>query len=359
MAQLRRDPVVGFWVVVAEESVGEPLPKLADGAAAGGKGLCPLCERREVYTPPEIAVYGRRGPANGPGWNVRVIPNTLPALQPYPSDLERRGIGLYDVMNAIGAHEVVVETPRHGEELADFSPVHANVVLQAWRDRIADLHRDHRLRYVMVCKNRGRYAGARQSHAHSQVIALATTPRRVEDKLRGARAYFQMKDRCIYCDMLAQELRDGSRVVYENNSVLVLCPFASRFPFELLLLPKRHSATFTAVAAGEQADMAVGLVEAARALRAALNDPDYNLVLHTAPNPAPQAGFGRTLEQDFHWHIEIIPRLFTIAGFEWGTGCYINPAPPETAAAYLRRRRVAWAGEGDRWTPASERAPAA
>lgn len=342
MAQLRRDPVVGFWVVVAEESVGHPLPRIQNGHG-DSQELCPLCEGHEAFTPPEIAAYGRRGQANSPGWNVRVVPNTLPVLTPTPPDLNRRGIGLFDVMNGIGAHEVVVETPRHDEELADMSPLSVNVVLQAFRDRIQDLHRDHRLRYVMVCKNRGPFAGARLAHAHSQIIALAATPVRVKDKLHGARAYYELKERCIYCDILRQELADGSRVVYENAHIVVLCPFASRFPFELLILPRQHQCAFCAITPAEQADLAVALVEAAGAIRAALSDPDYNLVLHTAPNPVPRPGFWRTIGVDFHWHVEFIPRIFSVAGFEWGTGCYINPTPPESAAEYLRQRRSAWA----------------
>lgn len=344
MAQLRRDPVVGFWVVVAEESVGHPLPRLSNGRGQTPEH-CPLCEGHEAFTPPEISAYGRRGQPNGPGWSVRVVPNTAPALMPTPADVDRRGIGMFDVMNGIGAHEVVVETPRHDQEMADLSPLQANVVLQAFRDRITDLHRDHRLHYVMVCKNRGPFAGARLSHAHSQIIALATIPPRVKDKLRGTRSYYELKERCVYCDMLAQELADGARVVYQNSHVAVLCPFASRFPFELLVMPKLHNCSFDSISVAEQADVAVGLVEAARAVRNALNDPDYNLVLHTSPNPVPHPGYWRTIERDFHWHMEFIPRIFSIAGFEWGTGCYINPTPPESAAAYLRRRRIEWSGD--------------
>jgi UDPglucose--hexose-1-phosphate uridylyltransferase len=252
--------------------------------------------------------------------------------------LERRGAGLYDVMDGIGAHEIFIETPEHIANTASLDEAQIVLLLQAYVGRIADLSRDHRLRYVLIFKNYGHAAGGGPiQHARSQLIATPVTPKRVKEKLLSARRYFEYKERCLFCDIIKQELDSGERVVLDHPDFLVLTPFASRFPFELCLLPKEHSPDFGSLSRERVATLASVLKATLGRLSAALGDPPYNYILHTAPfRTTKKAGYWKTLDDDYHWHVEIMPRLIRVAGFEWGTGFYINPTPPEEAARYLR-----------------------
>ncbi len=292
-------------------------------------GFCPLCEGNEDKTPPEVLAFRGNGtPPNSPGWSLRVVPNKFPALR-IEGNLNREGDGIYDKMNGIGAHEVVVETPLHQENLATLPVQAVERVLLAYRERIIDLRRDTRLRYVMVFKNHGMAAGASLEHSHSQIIALPIIPRRVTEEVEGARTYFHYKDRCVYCDIIHQELQQKSRIVSENEAFLSIAPYASRFPFETWILPKMHAPSFENTEPSQYASASAILSETLGKLNRVLNDPPYNYILHTSSSP----------EQDrehYHWHFEIMPKLTKVAGFEWGTGFYINPTPPEQASAYLK-----------------------
>jgi len=246
--------------------------------------------------------------------------------------LKKEGDGIYDKMNGIGAHEVVVETPLHQETLATLSTQAVENVLLAYRDRIIDLRRDFRLRYVMVFKNHGVAAGASLEHSHSQIIALPIVPRRVIEEVEGAKAYFNYKDRCAYCDIIRQELHQKTRIVSETQAFLSIAPYASRFPFETWILPKTHFPSFELMEPFHYGQAAQILSDTLIKLNQVLHDPPYNYIIHTSSSP----------EQDrdhYHWHFEIMPKLTKVAGFEWGTGFYINPTPPEEAAAYLREAK--------------------
>jgi len=257
-----------------------------------------------------------------------VFPNRYPALK-IEGDLDRTGDGLYDRMNGVGAHEVIVETPDHRRALADLSVEEMAQVLGAFRDRILDLKRDQRFRYVMIFKNHRAAAGASLPHAHSQLIALPTVPKNVVDEMEGSLAYFRYKERCIFCDIVHQEIADKKRVVHDGEGFLVAEPYAPKFPFETWIFPKRHRAAFESCTRDELSALAAGLRIALRKLRRALDDPPYNFILHTAPFPDGESPF-------YHWHLEIMPKLTEVAGFEWGSGFYINPTPPEEAARFLR-----------------------
>ncbi len=295
-------------------------------------GFCPLCEGNEDRTPPEVLAIRDNGiPPNSPGWQLRVVPNKFPALR-IEGELDREGEGIYDKMNGIGAHEVVVETPHHHETLATLPLKAVENVLWAYRERIVDLRRDDRLRYVMVFKNYGSAAGASLEHAHSQIIALPIVPTRVREEIEGTKNYFLYKDRCVFCDIIRQELRQRTRVITENNHFVSIAPFASRFPFETWILPKTHQPSYELIKGSLYGQAAEILSETLRRLKQVLDDPPYNYIIHTSSSP----------EQDrdyYHWHIEIMPKLTKVAGFEWGTGFYINPTPPEEAAEYLREAR--------------------
>jgi UDPglucose--hexose-1-phosphate uridylyltransferase len=334
MPELRRDPIVGRWVIISTERGGRPNDVFAGDRRGNSQrpistALCPFCPGQERLTPKEVLAY--RPPEsqpNLPGWSVRVIPNKFPALQ-VEGDLGREGVGLYDRMNGLGAHEVIIETPNHSQTLGDLQAKHIEDVLWAYRDRIVDLKRDLRFRYILVFKNHGMSAGATLDHSHSQLIALPIVPITVLAELDGCRAHFEQKERCIYCDIIRQDLTEGHRVVAENPEFVVVTPFAPRFPFEMWILPKRHAARFEESQKAQYELLAPILSEALRRMDRVLNKPSYNFILHTLP-------LQEKNEDAYHWHFEIIPKLTNVAGFEWGTGFYINPVAPEESAKVLR-----------------------
>jgi UDPglucose--hexose-1-phosphate uridylyltransferase len=343
MPELRHDPIQRRWVIIATERAGRPTDFSHEKATATSVKFDPFAPGHEDKTPPEIFAFRDSGTdPNTPGWKVRVVPNKFPALK-VEGNLDREGIGLYDKMNGIGAHEVVIETPELSETFATMKQEQLELVLRTYRARLNDLLNDRRLRYVLIFKNHGSDAGASLAHPHTQIIATPITPKTVALELESAKNYYYGKERCIFCDLMKQELADGSRIVISNEDFVVYCPYASRFPFEMMVVPRRHSHHFGMSDDNTISAMARALREAMMRLQAALDDPPYNFMLHTAPNA--QAGPRRpsywdTVEHDWHWHLEIIPRVTKTAGFEWGTGFYINPVPPEEAARFLREIKV-------------------
>jgi UDPglucose--hexose-1-phosphate uridylyltransferase len=340
MPELRKDPVVGRWVIISTERGKRP----SDFKVVMEKrkpGPCVFCEGHESETPPEVYAVRRDGTApDTPGWEVRVVPNKYPALG-IEGELNREGVWMCDMMNGVGAHEVIIETPEHRKDLVDLPEDHIAVVVRTYRQRIVDLSGDDRFKYVLIFKNQGRAAGASLQHAHSQLIATPITPKRVKEELVGARQYFDYKRRCIFCDYIKQETEVfGDRLVAETAHFVALSPFAARFPFEMWILPRRHATDFVYINDDEVADLARMLKLILTKLRAALNDPPFNYVLHMAPFRRPRGGYWTTIEEDYHWHIELMPRLTRMAGFEWGSGFYINPTPPEVAAQVLRDTKV-------------------
>jgi UDPglucose--hexose-1-phosphate uridylyltransferase len=328
MSELRKDPVTERWVIISTERGRRPSDFAPEPKKLRG-GFCPFDAGNEDKTPPEIMAFRSEGsPRNGPGWRLRVVPNKFPALR-VEGDLNREGVGIYDKINGIGAHEVIIETPTHDATLATLPSTNFEEVLWAYRDRMLDLRRDPRLRYVMIFKNHGEEAGATLEHPHSQLIALPIVPHLISEEMAGAKSYYGYKERCIFCDMVRQELRDGERVVLENADFLVVAPFASFAPFQTLILPKRHNSFFEENQVHEIQSLAKIFSETLRRMEKALNCPPYNFTLHTAPFTE------RNLEY-YHWHFEIIPKLTKFAGFEWGSGFFINPTPPEEAAKFLR-----------------------
>ena len=322
MSELRRDPILRRWVIIAPERGADLVPRRAERQAAEAMGPCPFCPGHEHLNPEEIAAQ-----RDGEDWAVRVTPDRQPLLH-IEGDLGRRGAGMFDVMEAIGAHELVADTPAHDEAWADFSPVHMARLLGMYRSRGADLRRDHRFRHVVVLKNHGA-VWSRYRHAHSHVVATPFTPKRLEEELAGAGEYYRMKERCVFCDQVAEELAAGSRVVARNRDFVTFAPFAAEYPYELWISPIRHAADFSAVPEEALAPLAELLVDALGRMRDALEDPPYSVVLHAGPLD----GHGQA---EFHWHWEIVPHLGNELGMEWGTGILSNPVPPEETARHLR-----------------------
>jgi len=330
MPELRKDPVLGRWVIISTERAKRPKDfKSVPETKVISPDACPFCPGNETATPPEISAY--RDPnskANTPDWSLRIIPNKFPALL-IEGDINRRGEGIYDRMNGIGAHEVIIETPDHSMDLADLDIDQFRDVVFAYQDRILDLKKDKRLRYVMIFKNFGSAAGASLEHSHSQLIATPVIPKRVMEEMDGAQRYFEYRERCIFCDIVVQETKGRKRLIAENNSFILICPFAPRFPFETWIVPRNHMSNFEDATKEELSDLASILKDCLLRLRKALNTPPYNYIIHTTPITLKGIEF-------YHYHLEIIPVLTHIAGFEWGTGFYINPTAPEESASYLR-----------------------
>lgn len=337
MPELRKDPVTGRWVVFCPDRMRRPMPFRFPELTATDAKADPFAEGNEAHTPPEVfAVRESARGANEPGWKVRVVPNRYPALR-VEGELNREGVAFYDKMNGIGAHEVIIETPNAGEALEDLALSDLVLVLKAWQARMLDLSRDLRFRYLQVFKNHGPLAGATLPHAHSQLVALPVTPPAVKEKLKASMAHYLAKDRSLYEDVLRWERQTRDRLVLENAGFVVFCPFASRFPFETCLLPKRQECDFAQVNQHDLVLMADALRQVLRAYARGLERPSYNLVLFTAPTRVPRKDYWRTIDQDFRWHLELCPRLTGIAGFELGTGSFMNPMLPEEAADFLRK----------------------
>ncbi len=247
MPELRKDPIVGRWVIISTDRAKRPTDFARESVKMKG-GFCPFCYGNEGKTPPEIQAYrpnqnGAQPQRDTPGWTVRVVPNKFPALG-IEGNLDRQAEGMFDKMNGVGAHEVIVENNEHNATLATLPPKKIEDVLWTFRDRILDLKKDRRLKYILIFKNHGEGAGATLEHAHSQLIALPVVPIYVAEEIEGAKQYYIYKERCVFCDIARQEVEAGIRVVAENDDFLTIAPYAPRFPFETWILPKQHESAF-------------------------------------------------------------------------------------------------------------------
>ncbi len=344
MSEWRYDPIQGRWVIIATDRSRRPHDLLIENRHPQKVRFCPFCPGHEARTPPEIVAVGRPSgaAANGPDWQIRVIPNKYPALS-VEGDVKREGVGMYDRMRGVGAHEVVVDTPQHDSDLATLPVAHLTQLMSLFQERQRDLYRDRRLQYVLVFKNHGAGAGATLPHPHSQIIATPIIPRTIVGELQQAQAHYRLKRRCLFCDVLNTEMERQQRIVLVSEHFVVFAPYASRFPFELMILPRHHGHAMSSATPQEMADLAACLHDVGHRIKQVLEDPPFNLVFHTAPNTEAfdtPTQYWQTLREDYHWHVEILPRLTRVAGFETGTDFYINHTAPEEAARYLRELGV-------------------
>lgn len=335
MGELRKDPTSGRWVLVRPPA--PPAPETE----------CPFCPGAEHLTGPEIAAYRKEGSApNGPGWTVRVVPESDPYFR-IEWELVREGVGMFDTITPRGASELVIESPRHEETLASLDPEHLESVLWMYRDRLVDLKRDPQIRHIMVSRHH-RKPGVAAHHAYSRVTAIPIVFDDTRRELREAREYYQYKHRCLYCDLLRQEIAAQERVVALTRHFAALVPYAARTPLETWIVPRPHACSYEDALSPDTArDLARMLVDYFGALARGLGDPGYELVLHTAPNIRSRImqGDWATIQDDYHWHVEIVPepeRANRVGGI------HVTETAPEAAAAALR---AAWgrppsAGEG-------------
>lgn len=329
MPALRRDPTTDDWVVFAPERTARPH----DTKRSGGAGrnhqtstTCPFCPGNEDQTPQEVLRLSR----SPSGWDVRGFRNRFPAFEPSVNPPDLPGSGFFDERPARGAHEVIVETPDHEASFASLEPAQVVRVFQAYQSRYRALRDLPCADSIIVFRNHRLQAGTSLSHPHSQLVATPLPTPLARRRYEVARAYYKDRQACLYCDLRDAERKAGARILFEEGSAVALQPFASRFPFETWVLPLEHNPSFGNASPEELRDVALATRRVLAALDAALRDPPFNYVLHTAP----------VAEEDqpyFLWHVQIIPRLGTDAGFELGSGMHINSSFPEETADVLRR----------------------
>lgn len=326
MAELRLDLFTRRWVVTGKRPV---MPDVHDEG-----GGCPFCPGNEHLTPPAIREYRDSTGA----WMTRVFHDRAPLFR-VEGDADRRAEGMFDRMNTVGAHEIVVETPVHGKTLAQISEPNFAHVLELFRDRILDLKQDHRIRYVSLFKDQHASSPTLQGHAYSQVLGTPVLPQLLEVEFRWSLEHFRKHERCIYCDALQQELQEEKRLVDQNEDFVAFCPYGSRWPYELWVAPLRHCSSFEN-----------DLEESGRAatfapfLKACLQRVEklsecLHLVIHTEPNlqaQKPTKEWWQTVREDYHWHIEIQPDVEGRRRFLGTEGFHFNPIPAEQAALVLR-----------------------
>lgn len=321
--ELRKDPITQSWVIQEEGDSGWP-------EASG----CPLCPGQGGS--PARAIYEH--PYGHSQWQVRVIPHVRP-LYRIEGDAQRRGEGMYDKMRNLGAHEILIEHPDHHLQLSQQSDENLAQVVRAFVTRIGDLKKDRRFRYVTIFRNQGPLAGQDLEHPHSQIAATPFIPRRVVYELRSAQRYYEMKERCLYCDVLKQEMMQQSRVVDCDDLFAAFCPFASRVPYETWVLPTQHHCSFEEdLNSWEKqfhfARFLKGILQRLEALA-----PAHQFVLHTSPNiqaKFDRTGHWQTLGDDYHWHLEILPVLRATSKSYSIKEVYYNSLAPEAAAKDLR-----------------------
>lgn len=333
MSELRKDPIIDRWVIIAESRSERPgaflnaeAGKQAISQPLGAVADCPFCAGNESETPP--AVYQQYD--NQGRWTVRIVPNKYPAVSTTSLFASDGGNGEANYQPARGIHEVVVESCQHATSWAQLSTEQIERVLRAWRDRLAEYRRDGRWRVALLFKNVGREAGASVEHVHSQILALSRLPELIGRELHGAALLHRQHGGCAFCRLIDDERQAAQRLLLHTHDFQAVTAYAGRQPYETWILPTGHQAAYDAEDDVRLSRLAVILSRLLLALHEVLPIPAYNLILHTAP-------FDTEWADRYHWHIEIIPRVSGLAGFELGGGEFINPVSPERAAQEIKR----------------------
>ncbi len=326
LSELRFDPFKKIWVIISVDRSTRPSHFSSDVDGIPGEVSCPFCSGNEHMTPPESFAIRESGSApDSPGWSIRVVPNKFPAIS---NDVKHVPLveEPFSSVPAFGVHEVVIETTDHQLQMTEYSSEKTAEVLQVYRQRIRDHFSDRRFRSVFVFKNHRKESGASLYHAHTQITALPFVPETLKTEVAAFSDCLEKTGKCLMCATIGREIEDAKRVVIEDEKFLVFAPFASAFPYEIMIAPREHEHDFSRISDDDSRQLASCLISVLGRLKASLGDPPFNMILHTAP-----AG-----EDGFHWHIEIIPRVTKMGGFEWGSGVMINTVSPEEAALQLR-----------------------
>lgn len=334
--ELRKNIVTREWVIIARGRGKRPSDLAGEPAEPAGLPShdedCPFCPGNESKTPPEVFALRDGGGPNSGGWKVRVVPNKFAALRSDSSDRVRQE-GLHLARDGHGSHEVIIESPRHDQDLWEMDAEQIESVIEAYRQRYLAFESGDALRYVLLFRNHGPKAGTSLLHPHSQLIAAPIMPQELHVELQGAADYWEYMSKCVFCALAEEEPRLSDRMVLETEHFVVFTAFAARYPFETWILPKRHAIRFAAMSEDEAADLARVLKDVLGRLAVTLNRPSYNFAIHTAPAAEHNV-------RAYHWHMEIFPRITTPGGFELGSDIYINVVAPEDAARYLREAAV-------------------
>jgi len=334
--ELRKDYLLNRWVVIAKERSRRPTDLAKPRVEAAKTGVCPLCVGNESMTPPAVLLYQKingeikraQDPPAGErpkNWLVRTIPNLYPAFTPpqHPKDTAQIFVN-NEFGYAVGYHEVVIESPNHDEDPADAGLPQLELVINAYIDRYKALSAKSYVKYVSIFRNFGLDAGASLSHAHSQIIATPMVPSTIQEEQQAAQAYHNEHGKCVFCDIIEREVKT-QRLILENSDFAVIAPYASINPLEFWIFPKRHAPNIQNLTEAEVKSLAATLKTSLKALKDLVNDPPYNYGIH------------QTIEGQYHWHLEVYPKLATWAGFEKSTGVYINTVTPEAAAEALKK----------------------
>jgi len=326
MSELRKDPIIDRWVIIAKERGKRPVNyKLTSRSL--NQHQCPFCPGNEHMTPPEIHRLNESSE-----WRMRVIPNKYPAVHPDVNPCEHLGL-LHQCISGIGKHEVIIETNKHDQKMQQFDLSRMNDVLWLYKKRYQEISKITSMAYVMIFKNEGEKAGATIDHAHSQIIALPVIPRVIAEELEKSEQHFKSTEKCIFCELIYRESLLEERLIYNNGHFIAIEPYAARFPFETWILPLGHESRFEFMKPADMKSLSEAMIEVLQRLSCCIDQFSYNIVIHNAP-------VSNVYDRYFHWHIEIIPKLTKVAGFEWGSGFYINPTPPEEAAEFMRSAEI-------------------
>jgi len=335
MDELRSDPITGRRVLIAEGRSARPSDYIVRGDSqaqhSASADNCPFCAGAEQQTPsPNQQVLDENG-----RWQVRVIPNKYPAVTTQ-SAVEKHGEIVPPFSppeQAYGEHEVIIESPRHVRDITEVSVEQLATVLQVYRDRLLYWSADPRIRFAQIFKNYGYEAGASLEHVHSQVLAMPFVPVTLESELQGASRHYQEHKNCAFCDLVTLELDQRSRLIAEEEQFIAFCAYAGRQPYETWVMPTAHESDYRKLTDAQAHSLATVLNRLLKKLHFLVPQLSYNLILHTRP-------FSDFDPNQYHWHLEIVPRTTRLAGFEWGTGLFINPLSPESAAKILRETKV-------------------
>ncbi|MCW4025149.1 MAG: DUF4921 family protein [Candidatus Bathyarchaeota archaeon] len=339
--ELRKDYLLNRWVVIATERARRPTDFAKARAQNSQASVCPMCVGNEHMTPPAVMLYLKQDgkiiktqdPAEGKrpkNWLIRTIPNLYPAFAPPKQAQDTQEIFKNESFGyAIGAHEVIVESPNHDEDPADADLPQLELLIQAYIDRLHELSAKPYVKGVSIFRNFGLEAGASLSHAHSQIIATPTVPSLVAEEIEASKKYHQEHDKCVFCDLIQKEI-NSPRLIMQDKDFVTIAPYASIVPLEFWILPKKHASNILELSPVEIVAFARNLKTMLKALKDLVNDPPYNYGFHLAIN--------KDAEDFYHWHLEVYPKLSTWAGFELSSGMYINTVPPETAATELKKK---------------------
>jgi UDPglucose--hexose-1-phosphate uridylyltransferase len=332
MSELRLNVITKEWVVIAPERSARPKqfavqhnrPPLPEHDPA-----CPFCPGNEAETTAEEFRVVSDG---GSGWSTRVVSNRYAALSREPAAVSKHSRGLHHCVSGVGIHEVIIDTPRHDRTTAQLELTQVQDILRTYRARYRVCRADPRIAHTIIFKNHGPGAGTSLVHPHSQIVATPVVSYQVRDRIRALEDHYALFGECVLCKMIAEEIADGSRIIFRTGSFVALVPYAALSAFHIWIFPTRHMASFGELGDDEIGDLATTLRTALRQLYYGLGDPDFNYVIRSAPSACSP--------DDFHWYVSIVPRLGRAAGFELGSGMYVNDRYPEDAAQLLRSVQI-------------------